>query len=510
MKSLNSLIITLLPKAEEITSSADAQTLDNLKKSIQSSTRKYITIEEAILNNISYLAIALGKTNQLSANYALYSNIIRYLNGLISTRMNIGLPNINNANELIPSSIRLPVIGKTEIETTTINTNKFKYLTYEKNRLRFDIRAWIREAIDWTIQQDKFYFTTEEFIENPVHESKGYHTYKVNYEGPNNYSYQPYYVDAYNPPRTVYITIDDIISSNSIYLMDLYFYLDGNKFYQINKRRVTTDTDKVSAYFDEIIEETDMTKQRSNRISKIFTNVQNRDIEEHPSTQSFITSIYTDKQIVSGVEEKHKYEKLYKPYCDTTIYHQNDGTKDITYSFTRHDTSIEFNEQKYGIWFERKRTDDETTKISHATTRQVIVTNYEKLLRIDDVEYQLECTRETKTILTTQYPEFKQEITEKINMYKATELETLTDGTTLKGPCNTKTTIIYIDHKDVDIVRDVDVEWTYNVIESLAGDNDDQQVTMLKGEELIIEFENELTQVPGIHFYGYLYQSITE
>ena len=507
MKSLNNLIITLLPNEEDLTSNADIQTLNTLKKSIMSTNRKYITIENAILDNVSYLAIALGKTSITSANYELYTNIIRYLRGLIMSRMNIGMPNIPNVNVLVPAAIRLPIVGKTDIQTTTIPVNQFKYLKYEKNKLIFDMRSWLREAIDWTIKQGNFYITKED---------EGTHQYKLTYVSDDLYSYETYD----DPPETVYLKMDDIIDYRFTYLMDLYFYLDGNKFYQINKRRAVDDTYKKTGYYDEIVEETDMTKQKENKLCKVYTNVQNRNIETNPPSQSFITTVYTDKQIIKGVEEKHKYEKLYKPYSDTSIYHdhinpttRDEPDQDITYSFTRNDTSIEFNGEKYGIWFERKRTDNKIYQVSHATTRQEIITNYEKLIRINnDTEYQIECTREIKTVLSTQYPEFRQDITEEIYMYKATDLTTLVGGETLNGPYNKKTTIVTIDnnHKriknDVDIVREINVDWTYQKIESLATDKDDPQVTIKQGEELILEFEHDLDQIPGIHFYGYLYQ----
>ena len=503
MKSLNELIISLLPKTDEMTSASDIQITNSLRDVLSSKADEMVTVETAMLNDATAVAIALGKTSKISSNFELFTNIIRYLRSMIMSRINFGSPMMPNVNNIIPTIIRLPIVGKNEIATTSVKTNKFKYITYEKNKLTFDLHNWLREAIDWTIKQGNLYITLDN------------HTYvvEVSERSPNE---EPYcYKDEYSIVH--FINFEDIVNSNQQYLMDLHYSFNYDKFIQINKRRVCSDEDKKSAYYDELVEESDMTKFKENKLKRLYTSIQNNILDTYPASSGFLTSMYTDKELICGVTENHKYEKIFGEYSNTSIYTDHiypindiDPDVDIKFEITRHGESIMFGDKKFIEWFERQRTDDKVYKISNATTRQITTTNYEKYVIEDGVEKQIECRRDVVTSLTVQYPEYKRTIKEETFMYNPTSLESLVNGTELSGPYNVIDTTITNDGINKDMTKELSVSWTYLKPETLATDNDDSDVVLRMGEQLVMEFEHDLTQIPLFTIYGYLYPALQQ
>lgn len=505
MNTINNIILAALPDLNNVRSVADKQLITEFINSIIKTEKEYMTIELAILNTISFAAVALRKSNRRSNTYVLFNNIIVYLDGLMTARMNLGGINMTNINELTQTLQHLPLIRSKifldkskvsvpypEIETISKMVDGFKYMKYKNNKLIVDLHKWMRYAIDWSIKQKQFYITID-----------GHH-YIVEV---NDNEDKPYKYTSSNG-SVVEIDFDYILKITQQYMIDLFYSFTGKKFYQINLKRLCVEENTVSDYYPIITEETDMTRLNENRLTGVWIKSQPNCVNR--SAKQYISGIYSDKEKPTGIKIDHKYDKKYTGSSETSIYRSKniDNKNEIKeYSITRHDSEIEFAGKRYYIWYEYSLKTSQLIEVSHAATKEKVNVLYTRCLKLQDKVYIVEASKTSSIIDTHQYPQLTQHTVTEKNLYKATELKELKNNDNLFGAWNkTEVTITKPFEKDSHIDSKPSVEWHYkNIIDMDVSEFEDDEYMTKKGEELIFEFEKPLTQIPEVILYGFLY-----
>lgn len=516
METISTFILRILSEVNnDSLSYIDKETIATLRAQVDNEMKLKTTIERCGLAYLSFISVALNRVNCFSKLYPVYFNMIQWLKEIIRTRLNIGLISMYDINEFVAVPKTLAYLDNDGIGSIIATVNEFKYLKYEGNKVIFNLHEWMREAVDWTITQKMFYVFKKDVAYQVLKKDDG--TY--------------YYIDEESNEQP--ITFEEIITTAHQYLMDLYFTIDSSKFYQITRRRVITTKDTISSYYDQIYEETDMSKYNNYELRNIYTTAQNKVVQSFTTWTNFISGVYTDETFFVKVDDTNHIETEYTDVDKTTKYKETVGDvekiyemadpfvipdaetmkivppdKPVVVPISNPDLDIE-GDIKVGNW-KRKYTEITTKSISNTTTQELTSISYGEYSscnKKDDGTIELtdliQRYDENKTITTTMYPTLIQTIkTEKYIktndedpiQYTQTLTEITYNNNEKRYENSTKTTTKSgVEHEFENIPE----------IPNYAYDTTPKDIRF--GEKVVFEFDRDLEQIPSIRCFGYLY-----